>query len=159
MPASRNKVAPMSETPPTPGSTDFPRKLPNSVTQPKAPSESSTPAKDLTQTTQIVPPTVKSPILPQLANKMGRDEKFEWITGQLERENGNFVLYYATPETVDKYNGRIVLVPDNKTDLTQFRKGDLVSVRGTVTQRQTTQGAVPLYRVTIANLIERPKDN
>ena len=98
----------------------------------------------------------KSPIRPDLANKIGRDEKFEWITGQFEIESGVFVLYYATPETVDKYNGRIVLQAE-KADLKQFRRGDLVSVRGLVTQRQTTQGIVPTYHVSMASLIDRPK--
>jgi hypothetical protein len=87
---------------------------------------------------------------------MGRDEKFEWVTGQLEIENGNYVIYYATPETIDKYNGRIVLSPQ-KADMSQFRKGDLVSVRGELIQRSSANGMIPVYRITHASLIERPK--
>jgi hypothetical protein len=96
-------------------------------------------------------PNAATPILPINANRIGRDEKFEWVTGQLEIEKGRFVLYYATPETVDTHHGRIQLNPQ-KIDMTQFRTGDLVSVRG-----QLRVGANPVYQLTDANLIERPK--
>ncbi len=159
-------IKPAITTPtPLPESNDFPRRLPNPSSQSKTTSPTvakvkpAAPAKDVQQATlqQIaVPKGGKSPISSQLANKIGRDEQFEWITGQLEIENGNHVLYYATPETVDKFHGRIVLLPQ-QVDMKEFKKGDLVSVRGTVVQRQTTQGMVPVYRLTIASLIERPK--
>jgi uncharacterized cupin superfamily protein len=157
-----------SEAPPptttAPPANDFPRKLPNPASQ--APikaepiaKEAPVAAKEIQQTSLQIPAattSTKSPILPNLVNKIGRDEKFEWITGQIEVENGNFVMYYATPETVDKYNGRIALVPQ-KADLSQFRRGDLVSVRGQLAQRPSSQGMVPIYRITHASLIERPK--
>ena len=72
--------------------------------------------------------TVKYPIRPQLTEKIGRDDNFEWITGQLEIEKGKHVIYYATPETIDKYKGRLVL-DAAKTDLSKLRPGDLISVR------------------------------
>lgn len=147
----------------SPPVTDFPRRMPNPTSKATTPAEplakEMAPAKEIQQTNlqQVaIPKASKSPILPALADKIGRDEKFEWITGQFEIENGNFVLYYATPETVDKYHGRIVLLTD-KADLKQYRRGDLVSVRGQVTQRQTMQGVVPIYHVTLASMIERPK--
>jgi uncharacterized cupin superfamily protein len=147
----------------SPPVTDFPRRMPNPSSKATTPADpvakETAPAKEIQQTSlqQIaVPKGGKSPILPELANKIGRDEKFEWITGQFEIENGNFVLYYATPETVDKYHGRIILLPE-KTDLKQYRRGDLVSVRGQVSQRQTMQGMVPIYHVSLASLIDRPK--
>jgi hypothetical protein len=146
--------APSPSPPPV---TDFPRRMPNPTSKATMPADPL--AKEIQQTNlqQIaVPKAGKSPILPELANKVGRDEKFEWITGQLEIENGNFVLYYATPETVDKFHGRIVLLTD-KADLKQYRRGDLLSVRGQVSQRQTMQGMVPIYHVTLASMIERPK--
>lgn len=96
-------------------------------------------------------PSAPTPILPVNANRIGRDEKFEWVTGQLEIEKGRFVLYYATPETVDTHHGRIQLSPQ-KIDMTQFRNGDLVSVRG-----QLRAGVNPVYQLTGADLIERPK--
>jgi uncharacterized cupin superfamily protein len=158
------KVIKQTDAPPIappPTINDFPRKLPNSSGQ--APKKADTIAKDTpkeVQQTSLQQPAaatkVKSPILAQLANKMGRDEKFEWVTGQLEIENGNYVIYYATPETIDKYNGRIVLSPQ-KADMSQFRKGDLVSVRGELIQRSSANGMIPVYRITHASLIERPK--
>jgi hypothetical protein len=143
---------------------DYPKRMPS-------PSSQISPSKDVNvvvtpgapgtiQQTSLTMPAAapKSPILPQLANKIGCDEKFEWITGQLETENGAYVLYYATPETVDKYHGRIVIQPQ-KVDMTQFRRGDLVSVRGDLIQIQTPQGARPVYRLSMAHLIERVKSN
>jgi hypothetical protein len=154
-------VTPASSPPP---STDFPRRMPNPNGKAATPAEPvakepSPSAKEIQRTTlqQLpAPKDAKSPIRPELANKIGRDEKFEWITGQFEIENGAFVLYYATPETVDKYQGRIVL-QSAKADLKQFHRGELVSVRGQVAERQTSQGVVPTYHVTLANLIDRPK--
>jgi uncharacterized cupin superfamily protein len=96
-------------------------------------------------------PGASSPILPGNANRIGRDEKFEWVTGQLEVEKGRFVLYYATTETVDPHRGRIQLNPQ-KIDMTQFRNGDLVCVHG-----QMRAGVNPVYQLTSADLIERPK--
>jgi uncharacterized cupin superfamily protein len=87
---------------------------------------------------------------------MGRDERFEWITGQLELENGQYVLYYATPDTVDIFNGRVAMIPQ-KVEMGQFRKGDLVSVRGDMMQRPTPQGMFVYYRANDVQLIERPK--
>jgi hypothetical protein len=133
------------------GSNDFPRKMPSPSSQ------MPTTGKDITQTSLKQPTQAsKSPILPQWEMKIGRDEKFEWITGQFEIENGSPVLYYATPETIDKYNGRIVLQPQ-QTDLAKFRRGDLVSVRGQIAQSKLMQGSTPIYRVTSASLVDRPK--
>ena len=156
-------VARPSFTPPIP-SNDFPRKLPNPQSQGATPSttiakDAPTTKPEVQQTAlqNVVPPkTGKYPILAEFSNKIGRDEKFEWITGQFEIENGNFILYYSTPETVDKYQGRIVLLPQ-QVEMGQYKKGDLVSVRGQISQRQTAQGVVPIYRVTHASLMERPK--
>lgn len=145
---------PPATSPPAPPVTDFPRRMPNPTSKATPPTEANIQQASLQQI--AIPKGGKSPIRPEIANKIGRDEKFEWITGQLEIENGNLILYYATPETVDKYHGRIVLLPE-KADLKQYQRGDLLSVRGQVTQRQTMQGAVPIYHVTLASLIERPK--
>ena len=147
----------------TPPSNDFPRKLPNNPTgqvtaqptslakafpsapvyveQPNVPQ----PYAQQPYAQQPYVPKIKTPILPQFAERIGRDEKFEWITGQLEVENNNYVIYYATPETVDKYHGRVFLVaPQN--EMSKYRRGDLISVRGQLMQRQTPQGMVPIYR-------------
>jgi len=156
-------VSPPITQPTTPTApNDFPRKLPNPSTQQgllQKHSLAKESSKSVQQTTlqQAAPATnTKSPILPQWAEKIGRDEKFEWVTGQIELESGNYVVYYASPETIDKYNGRLVLVPQT-VDMKTFRRGDLVSLRGQLGQRQGLQGATPTYRLTDANLIERPK--
>jgi hypothetical protein len=153
----------INPTPPAPASNDFPRKLPNpsskATTKPDVIVKDAPPAMEIQQASlkQVGSAnTAKSPILALLANRIGRDEKFEWITGQLEIENGSHVLYYATPETIDKYSGRIVLQPQ-QTDMSQFRRGDLISVRGQMGQSKTAQGMIPAYRVSSASLIERPK--
>jgi hypothetical protein len=99
-----------------------------------------------------VPSTARSPILPANVHRIGRDDKFAWVTGQLEVEKGQFVLYYATPETVDQYHGRIVLNSQN-VDMRQFRSGDLVSAQG---QIHSSRGSA-MYNITSADLIERPK--
>jgi hypothetical protein len=94
----------------------------------------------------------KSPILSANAERIGRDDKFEWVTGQLEIENGQHVLYYATPETQDPYRGRMVLSPQ-KVNLQGFRGGDLISVHGELHVYRGT----PTYNLVSADLIERPK--
>ena len=177
----------MRETPPPPliapapapaPINDFPRKLP--ISQNPVKGQPTAIAKDTPNPVRFEQPTVaplpvatqpapaqpgsepmatnnrRYPIRAQFIEKIGRDDKFEWITGQLEIENNNYILYYATPETVDKYHGRIV-VAATTNEFSTFRRGDLVSVRGQLTQRQTPQGMVPIYRVEQAHLIERPR--
>jgi hypothetical protein len=152
--------------PPTP-SNDFPRKLPMSSQSNTPPitivADTPTPLdSEGVQQAKIQEPATakttpaKTPIRSQFANKIGRDEKFEWITGQFELENNSYVLHYATPETVDKHNGRVVLV-QSQENLKEFRRGDLISVRGQLSQRTTQQGVLTIYRVEQAHLIERPK--
>lgn len=160
VPPVTNTPAPVTPAP----SIEFPRKLPNSSS--KAPASpikvvsQATEAEKSVQTTSLQEPALlnntKSPIRAQFSEKIGRDEKFEWITGQLEVENNNYVIYYATPETVDKYQGRVILQAQ-QVDMKQFRRGDLISVRGGIAQRTTVQGVVGIYRVDQANLIERAK--
>lgn len=151
---------PLITSPPTFTPNDFPRKLPN-------PSSQNTQPRDLilnaSTTTKVVEspsaqqPAVRYPILPSLTNKIGRDDKWEWATGQIEVENGYYVLYYATPETEDSHRGRIVLLPV-QVDMSQFRRGDLISVQGNLARGQTKAGVVPVYRITGASLIERVKN-
>jgi hypothetical protein len=169
-PASNGKVReepPMLTQPLTPSTTtpaDFPRKLPNPSSKTIGQTsvigkDSQSSEKGVQQTALQQSPTArnaKSPILRQWIEKIGRDEKFEWITGQLELENGAYVIYYASPETVDKFHGRIVLVPQ-QVDMKSFRRGDLISLHGQLGQRQSLQGTTPTYRLTDATLIERPK--
>jgi len=106
-----------------------------------------TPAS-LTQT----PTSAKTPILPANVNRIGRDDKFAWVTGQLEIEKGRYVLYYATPETVDTYHGHIVLMPQ-QVDMQSFQSGDLISVHGHLGSR----GGSTIYYLSDANMIDRAK--
>ena len=139
---------------------EFPRRMPATFKEPTSSkearplpiSEPLSPAALQTLPTQALPTPVKTPILPANANRIGRDEKFEWVTGQIEMEKGQYVLYYATPETVDPHHGRLVLNP-NKVDLRSFRSGDLISVRGHLSTGRST----PLYQLTSADLIEHAK--
>ena len=145
--------------PTTPTPLEYPKRLPNAVSQNNTPQqppvgsplESATP---VLQTTLEIPGGVKSPILPQLADKIGRDDRFEWITGQLEVEAGGYFLYYATPDTVDTYDGRVSLHPQ-QLDMSSYRRGDLVSVRGELSQRLTPEGRSPVYRASDIQLLER----
>ena len=45
----------------------------------------------------------------------------------------------------------------HEADLNEFRRGDLVSIRGQLVQRQSTNGIIAIYRVSHASLIERLK--
>ena len=164
-PAQPVKSGAIKETAPTsnppPSSNDFPRRLPNPSSQAPAPKNTlandapaATPEIGLASLEQpAAANNAKSPILAQFAGMMGREEQNEWITGQLEIENGIHVLYYATPETVDKYHGRIELELQ-KVEMKTFHRGDLLNVRGQLVERP---GVAPVYRLTSANLIERPK--
>ena len=96
--------------------------------------------------------SAKTPILPANVNRIGHEEKFAWITGQLEVEKGKLVLYYATPETVDRYHGHLVLVPQ-QVDMRSFQSGDLISVHGHLGSR----GGSTTYFLGDASLIERAK--
>jgi hypothetical protein len=135
----------------TPTTDDYAHKLP-------MPSSSevmvvtSTGSPPSTVSSKSMPMPATSPILPGNVKRVGRDDKFEWVTGQLEIEKGQYVLYYATPETVDTYHGRIQLNPQ-QVDMRNFHNGDLISVHGRV---HTGHGNA-IYQLTSADLIERAK--
>ncbi|MEI7683400.1 MAG: hypothetical protein WCL32_00125 [Planctomycetota bacterium] len=80
--------------------------------------------------TVVAPPSRPNRISSDLVGKVGHESDYSWITGQIHIENGVHVLHYATPETVDAYNGSLVLV--SSLDLRSFQDGDFVSVRGQV---------------------------
>ena len=150
--------APVS-TPAAPGTADYYRRMP--APQSKAipvPSQQVIAEQVVGQPAAVNPvgyekKPVKSPILPALVNKIGRDEKFAWVTGQLEIENGAYVVYYATPETVDQYNGRLVL--QTNADMKQFHRGDLITVEGQVQNRPGLRGGSVTYHVENIGLVER----
>jgi hypothetical protein len=90
-----------------------------------------------------------SSISARFTNKVGQPGDYSWITGQLEIRNGTAILHYATPDTIDRYNGSLVLA--SGADLSKLRSGDLVSAHGSVQQ----QGRSAVYRVQTIDLIER----
>jgi hypothetical protein len=145
-------TTPPASSPSTPPG-DFPRKMPTIQSSTRS-NEGAVANGDTISPAALksLPTAAKTPILPGNANRIGRDEKFEWITGQLEMEKGQFVLYYATPETVDTYHGRIQLSAQ-KVDMHSFSGGDLISVRGHL---HTGAGAA-VYQLTSADLIEKAK--
>ena len=89
-------------------------------------------------------------ISPRFVSKVGQPGDYSWITGQLEVRGSTYVLHYATPDTVDRFGGKIALQPEGKLD--NLRNGDLVSAHGAVVQ-QPGRGAV--YRAKSVDLIER----
>jgi hypothetical protein len=78
---------------------------------------------------------------PDLISKVGHAEDYSWITGQIRIENGVHVLYYATPEVIDRFGGSVVL--HSSTDLRSIPEGAHVCARGSVSQ----SGSVNIYRV------------
>jgi hypothetical protein len=147
-PPSAPATSPNFGTPaPAPGS-DYPRRMPSTTGQ-APPITAIDPAAY-----QKTASEVKSPLLPANVNKVGRDEKFAWITGQLEVENGVYVLYYATPETVDQYNGRIVL--QTTADMKQYHRGDLITAEGQVQTRAGLRGGAVIYRANSVAKVETP---
>lgn len=112
-------------------------------------------ARPLTQTTNFRPQQTPrteiraGKINEKFVNKIGHEDDYSWITGQLDQENGKWIIRYATPETVDRFKGQIVLAPG--ANVSQLRPGDLVSATGQV----IGQGSAVIYRVATINLIER----
>lgn len=137
---------------PTPQSSDYIR-MP-AVTQSSVPAGQPVAITNGASASAMPITVKKTRIRPAFATKVGRDEKFAWITGQLEVENGSYVLYYATPDTVDQYEGRLVLQP--QVDMKQFRPGDLITVEGQVQSRGAVRSGSASYRVVSAGLVEHP---
>jgi hypothetical protein len=86
----------------------------------------------------------------RFVNKVGQPGDYSWITGQLEIKGHTYVLHYATPDTVDRYHGSLILYPEG--DMSKLRDGDLVSAHGTVVQQP---GRPALYRARSVDLVER----
>jgi hypothetical protein len=85
----------------------------------------------------------------KFVNKVGQPGDYSWITGQIEIRGGAYILHYATPDTVDRFGGSIVVVP--QAEPRDIRSGDLVSAHGTVTQERGR----PVYRARSVDFIER----
>ena len=82
-----------------------------------------------------------------------------WIIGELHyvhADGGLWVVRYAPLDREDRYGGAVVLARGQ--DMSKFREGDLVFVRGSILDegRASKYLAAPLYRATAIELNERP---
>lgn len=99
--------------------------------------------------TNAMPSNRPNSISPRFVNKVGQPGDYSWITGQLEIRGGQYILHYATPETVDRHGGSVVLTTD--ASMSNLRNGDLVSAHGSVVQH----GRTTTYRAQSVDLVER----
>ncbi len=99
------------------------------------------------------------PVGEKFRDKVGHEADYSWITGQLYRIDGSsgglWLVRYATAEMQDQYGGTVVLAP--AVQMSNYRDGDLVSVRGEVLNggRNSEQIAAPVYRASDVSLVER----
>jgi len=96
----------------------------------------------------------ESKINPRFINSIGHAEDYTWITGQLDREGNRWVIRYATPDTVDRYHGQVVVAPG--VDLSHLNAGELVSANGQITGQN---GGAALFRATSVNKIKLIDEN
>ena len=73
-------------------------------------------------------------ISPRFVEKVGQPGDYSWITGQLEIRGNTYILHYATPETIDRFGGSIVL--GGIHDASNLHNGDLVSAHGPSSSNQ-----------------------
>ena len=106
-------------------------------------SSPTTPIDAPNPTTVPATPARPNRISPDLVGKVGHEQDFSWITGQIRIENGQHVIHFAPPEVVDRFNGSLVMT-SSTTDLRTFHDGEYVSARGQVAQ----QGSTAVYRLT-----------
>jgi hypothetical protein len=126
------------------------------VTVQGQPSSSANPSASKAE--QIETVTVPTSIQRRYQEKVGHDDDFSWVTGQLyfiNADGGRWVVRYATANTEDKYHGNIVLPPD--ANMRNYREGDLVSVHGEILNNGIPSrfGEAPYYKVNSIDVIER----
>ena len=103
------------------------------------------PAGDIQPVSATTAPTPNfGVIMPRLVSKIGHEKDFSWITGQLGQQNGQWVIFYATPGTVDDFGGKLVL--NYHGDMTGLQAGDLICVWGKV-------AAAGVYQVNTISVI------
>jgi hypothetical protein len=107
------------------------------------------------QTVSIQVPTA---IQKRYLDKVGHEDNYSWITGQLyyiDADGGRWIVRYATADTEDRYHGNILLPPD--VNMRNFRSGDLVSVQGEILNGGIPSriGDAPFYKVNSIDVIER----
>jgi len=83
-----------------------------------------------------------------LLGKVGNEQDYSRITGQIEIVNGAYMVHYAIPGNTDRFGGRMIL--NGSLDLTGFQNGDLVTVHGSVLEGRT----ISLYRADTIEMVE-----
>jgi hypothetical protein len=101
---------------------------------------------------------VPTAIQQRYLERVGHEDDYSWVTGQLYRINADgerWVVRYATADTEDRYHGNILLPPD--VNMMNYRAGDLVSVHGEVINGGLPSriGEAPFYKVNSIDIIER----
>lgn len=91
--------------------------------------------------------------------KVAMADDASWIVGELHyvhADGGLWVVRYAPLDKEDRYGGAVVLAKGQ--DMSKFREGDLVFVKGSVLDEGRASKYVggPLYRATSIELNERP---
>lgn len=123
------------------------------------------PEKAQAQPEQVEVPTVsyREPVDPnrikkEYMSKVGHDEDYRCVTGQLfhvHSDGGLWVVRYAPIDQEDRFGGSVVLAP--ATSLQDVREGDLVRVHGEILTegRASKHLGGPLYRALTVELMER----
>jgi hypothetical protein len=81
--------------------------------------------------------------------KVGHNAEYSVITGRLEIVNGAYFVHYATPDSGDRFGGRMILT--GNLELSHFRTADLIRIRGIVMPGRT----ISLYQANHVELVER----
>lgn len=101
------------------------------------------------------PPVTSSdadmPASKKFMDRSGHESDYSWITGQIHFVNGNWIIEYASPGTVDQFGGKLILT---QVDTRNLRDGDFVNVRGSLLNSSGRSNAA--YRVNAISLLERP---
>jgi hypothetical protein len=103
---------------------------------------------DLTTTNFQTSSNPAKALSPRMAEKVGHEADYSWVTGQISREGSKWVIRYATPETVDRFNGSFTII--GSVDGNKIRSGDLVTIHG----QPIGSGNAALYRANSVDLIE-----
>jgi hypothetical protein len=119
------------------------------------------PIKTLPQQYLPVPVAIQLPpvgVNRRFQDKIGHEDDYSWITGQLHyihADGGLWIVRYATVDVEDKFGGSVVLA--SAVDMHNFREGDLVSVHGEILKQERACHASggALYRVVAIDMIDR----
>jgi hypothetical protein len=107
---------------------------------------------------ETAPPEPKLQIAEKNEDKVGHEDDYGWITGQLffvRADGGRWVLRYGRLDETDRYGGSVVLAPT--VEMRNFREGDVVCVHGQVVEEGRASRSLggPLYRVSSITMVER----